>query len=93
MNFEKDDLEFLQIVLNQLSNQSEDTTNKINLESYECVEHPEMACKNEKLQRNIMCSVGNCTKIFGGVAHLKHHYKTAHPEAIFEIDFRNEDYI
>lgn len=40
-----------------------------------------------------MCSVGNCMKIFGGEPHLKHHYKTAHPDAIFEIDFLSKETI
>jgi len=66
---------------------------KINLKSYENVEHLDAASKNEKLQKNMMCSVGNCTKIFGGEAHLKHHYKREHPEAIFEIDFMGPDQI
>jgi hypothetical protein len=49
--------------------------------------HLDKACKNEKLQRMFMCSVANCCKIFAGEAQLKYHYKVAHPEAIFEIDF------
>lgn len=63
------------------------------MDSYECVEHLDAASKNEKLQKNMMCSVGSCVKIFGGEAHLKHHYKKAHPEAIFEIDFMDNDKI
>lgn len=59
----------------------------MNLESYQSVEHLDKACKNDKLERNLMCSVGCCTKIFGGEIQLRHHYKMAHPGAIFDIDF------
>lgn len=90
MNLEKDDTDFLEQVLEQLKNADMEEEKKINIESYERIEHLDKACKNEKLQESLMCSIGSCTKIFGGLAHLKHHYRKCNPNAIFEMDYPNE---
>jgi hypothetical protein len=63
------------------------------LESFPKVEHLDKAFKNEKLDKCMMCSVGGCMMIFGSKNHLKHHYKTAHPDAIFEVDFPETEFI
>lgn len=57
------------------------------MKTYEQVDNRDKRQKNNKLNFNLMCSVGGCVKIFGGIEQLKHHYKLAHPEAFFEIDF------
>jgi hypothetical protein len=54
---------------------------------------------NEKIENikwintKIQCSYEDCKEVFASKEHLRDHYKQAHPDAVFEVDFPDDTQI
>jgi hypothetical protein len=91
LSYENDDLEYLNELLEKAKKYNLKEWINEKMETYEKVENPDRKCKNDKLDKMMMCGVCKCLKIFGSKGHLKNHYEIEHPDALYEVDFPNKE--